>query len=114
MEASQAIRDYVDTKIGHLEKFLIRPTEMHVVLSVEKFRHRAEITLHEQNFKASADETTEDMYKSIDKVIHKIESQVKKHKTKIQDHHKHHHPLHEIAAQAETEFQKVGTDDLDS
>ena len=106
MDASDAIRDYVDSKIGHIEKYLIRPTEMHVVLSVEKFRHRAEITLHEQNFKASADETTEDMYKSIDKAIHKIEAQVKKHKTKIQDHHKH-NPLHEIAAKAESEYQKM-------
>lgn len=106
MEASQALRDYVDSKIGHMEKFLIKPTEVHVILSVEKYRHRAEIVLHEQNFKAAGDEVSDDMYKSIDSAISKIETQVKKHKQKLQNHHKHHQPLHEIAAQAEDQYQR--------
>lgn len=110
MDASPAMRDYVDSKIGNLEKFLIKPTEVHVIMSVEKFRHRAEVVLYEQHFKASADETSEDMHKSIDKALTKIEHQVKKHKEKIQGHHKHHHPLHEIAAQAESEFESTKKD----
>lgn len=106
MDASQAIRDHIDSQIGHLEKFLVKPTEIHVVLSVEKFRHRAEVVLSEQHFKASADETTDDMYKSIDKAMSKVESQVKKHKDKIQEHHKHHHSLSDIASEAEAEYQR--------
>jgi len=107
MEATDALRDYVDDKINNLKKYLIKPTEVHVILSVEKFRHRAEIVLLEQNFKASADETTDDMYATIDSAIHKIETQVRKHKQKLQSHHKHHHPLQEIAAQAENDYQKL-------
>lgn len=106
MEASQALREYIDTKISHLKKFLIKPTEVHVVLSVEKFRHRAEVILFEQNFKASADETTDDMYKTIDKTMTKIEAQVKKHKQKIQGHHKHHQGVGEVAAIAEDLYEK--------
>lgn len=108
MEASQAIREHIDTQIGHMEKYLIKPTEVHVVLSVEKkFRHRCEIALMEQNFKASSNVISEDMYKSIDKALEKIQTQVLKHKKKIQGHHKHHQALHEISAFAEGEFQKT-------
>lgn len=113
MDASPAVREYVDSRISHIEKFLIKPTEVHVILSVEKFRHRAEIVLFEQHFKASADETSDDMYKSLDSALTKIETQVKKHKTKVQEHHKHHHPLHEIAAEAEAEFVKASNDSED-
>jgi len=113
MDATQALRDYVDSKISHLEKYLIKPTEVHVILSVEKFRHRAEVVLVEQHFKASADETTNDMYASIDKAIAKLESQVKKHKDKIQGHHKHHQPLHEISALAESDYEKSVQDQQD-
>ena len=104
MEATAAIRDHVDEKISHLEKYLIKPTEVRVILSVEKFRHRTEIVVLEQNFKASADETTDDMYRSIDRAIVKIEKQVKRFKGKVQGHHKQH--LQDVAVLAENEYQK--------
>jgi putative sigma-54 modulation protein len=107
MEATQAIRDHVDSKISHLEKYLLNPTEVHVILSVEKFRHTSEIVLVEQNFKASADETTDDMYKSIDRSIDKLESQVKKHKKILQDNQKHRHSLHDVAVMAEKEYERA-------
>jgi len=107
MEATQAIRDHVDLKISHLEKYLLNPTEVHIILSVEKFRHICEIVLVEQNFKASANETTDDMYKSIDRAIDKLESQVKKHKKILQDNQKHRHSLHDVAVMAEQEYART-------
>lgn len=107
MTATQALRDYVDQRINTLQKYFIKPIELHVILSVEKIRHRAEIVLMEQNFKASADEITDDMYKSIDKAATRLESQVKKHKTKIQNHHKGKRPLRDVAALAETRYEKT-------
>jgi len=107
MEASQALRDLIDSKINHLEKYLIKPTEIHVILSVEKIRHKCEIVLHEQNFKASANETTDDMYKSLDKAITKIQAQVSKHKKIVQGHHKHHDSVGKVAAQAEKEYEEA-------
>ncbi|MCP5464113.1 MAG: ribosome-associated translation inhibitor RaiA [Deltaproteobacteria bacterium] len=106
MDASDAIRSYVDSKLEHLKKHLIKPTEVHAILSVEKFRHQCEINLLEQNFKASAKEVTEDMYKSIDKAIDKLEVQLRKHKDKLQGHHKGHESLSEIAARAEEDYQR--------
>ena len=107
MDASQAIKDHIDSQISHLEKYLIKPTEVHVILSVEKkIRHRCEIILLEQSFKASADVVSDDMYKSIDKSVQKIQSQVIKRKNKVQEHHKHHQGVQEVTALAEAEYQK--------
>lgn len=107
MDVSEALRNHVNAHLEHLQKFLIKPIECHVILSVEKFRHRAEIILVEQNLHAKADEVSDDMYKTVDAAITKIESQVKKHKQKIQEHHKHHHSTQEITAQAELEYEKT-------
>ena len=107
MTASEALREHVDARINSLQKYFIKPIEIHAVLSVEKIRHRAEVVLHEQNFKASADEVSDDMYKSIDKALDRIESQVKKHKAKAQEHHKGHSGLSDIAALAEKKFDKI-------
>jgi putative sigma-54 modulation protein len=104
MEATDAIKDHVEEQLTHLEKFLIKPTEVHVILSVEKFRQKAEITVHEQNFDAQAFEVSDDLYASIDKAILKIQAQIKKHKDKVQEHHKHHVSVQEASAQAEADF----------
>lgn len=106
MDTSDAIRNHIDAKISHLKKFLIKPIEISATLSVEKYRHEAEIILVEQNFQAKAVEETEDMYQSIDKAFQKIEAQVKKYKGKVQEHHKHHLSVGEVAAQAEEDYQR--------
>ena len=104
MEATDAIRDHIESKLDPIKKWLIKPIEVHVTLTVEKFRHTAEVILTEQSFSAKALETTDDMYASIDLAIHKVENQLKKHKEKVQEHHKHHSATHDVAAMAETEY----------
>jgi putative sigma-54 modulation protein len=104
MEATDAIRNHVDTQLGRLEKYLIKPIEIHVILSVEKFRHRAEVVAFEQHFKAQADEVSDDLYISIDHAIEKVETQIKKHKEKLQEHHKHHTSVGDMASLAEKEY----------
>lgn len=106
MDASDAIKTHIDDHLSHLKKFLIKPLDVTVTLSVEKYRHQAEVILLEQNFQAKALETTDDMYQSIDKAFAKIEAQVKKHKAKVQEHHKHHLSVGEVAAIAEEDFEK--------
>lgn len=106
MEATDAIRAYVDSHLSRLERYLIKPIEIHVILSVEKYRQRAEIIALEQHFKAQADEISDDLYVSIDSAIDKVEKQIKKHKEKIQEHHKHHISVGEAAAIAEKDYEQ--------
>jgi putative sigma-54 modulation protein len=103
--ATDSIKNHVSDKLEKFKKYLIRPIEAHVILSVEKkIRQQCEITLSARDFHATAVETSDDLYTSIDKAIHKIERQVKKHKEIVKE-HKNHLPIHSVTALAEEEFQ---------
>jgi putative sigma-54 modulation protein len=55
------------------------------VLSVEKFRHQADVTLSLNGARIKAVEETGDMYSAIDQVMDKIEKQVKRHLSKMRN-----------------------------
>lgn len=84
LDSSDALKDYASKRVSKLDKYIERPSEVHVVLSVEKHRHQADITLNVDGALINAVETTEDMYSAIDMVMDKLERQVKKHKAKVQ------------------------------
>ncbi|MEA2101519.1 MAG: ribosome-associated translation inhibitor RaiA [Thermodesulfobacteriota bacterium] len=83
LDASDALRNYALKKLSRMDKYIDRPAEARVVLSVAKIRHTAEITLHADGSMINAEETTGDMYSAIDLVMDKVEKQLKKHKDKL-------------------------------
>ena len=86
LEPTDAIRSYAEEKVAKTKKYLDNPVDAKVVLSVEKFRHIAEINLMVNGIAISATEATEDMYSSIDNVMDKIERQLRRHKERIKKH----------------------------
>ncbi len=82
MEPMESIRDYAAEKVSKIDKYLDTPSEAHIVLSVEKFRHIADVTLSIDGTRIKGAEETEDMYSAIDQVMDKIEKQVKKYISK--------------------------------
>ncbi|MDA0712870.1 MAG: ribosome-associated translation inhibitor RaiA [bacterium] len=87
MPTSDALRDHAIEKVANLKKFLDDATEAHVVLSIEHFRHKADVNLTSHGMQIRGKETSEDMYSSIDRAIAKIETQVKKYKSRMTNHH---------------------------
>ena len=85
-EPIESLRDYAEEKISKIKKYLDTPLDAHIVLSVEKFRHQADVTLVMNGTRIKAVEETGDMYSAIDQVMDKIEKQVKRHLSKIRDH----------------------------
>ncbi len=88
-EVTPAIKQYLIDKISKLEKHFPRLVEAHAILSVEKYRHIAEIAITAKNIRIAGKEETEDMYASIDKIIHSMESRLKRYRDRIKDHNKH-------------------------
>jgi putative sigma-54 modulation protein len=86
MEPTDSLRNYAEEKISKLNKYLDFPLEAHIVLTVEKFRHIADVTLSLNGTRIKGVEETEDMYSAIDIVMDKIETQVKRHLSKIREH----------------------------
>ena len=88
VDLTSPLRDYVNNKMERLERHFDNVTDIHVILSVEKLRHKAEATLHVSGARMYADAIEEDMYAAIDGLADKLDRQVKKHKEKITDHHR--------------------------
>ncbi len=87
IEITQGLRSAVESKIGKLEKYFTKETEVHVTLSVEKDRQKIEVTIPVKGSIIRSEQTSNDMYVSIDLVEEVIERQLKKYKNKITDKH---------------------------
>ena len=82
MEADEGAKGYVRGKVQRLQKYVENPREVHVVLSAEKFRHRAEITIigNGRTFNSQGRDT--DLYAAIDQMVDKIERQIRERREK--------------------------------
>jgi putative sigma-54 modulation protein len=88
IEITQALRDYVHDKLERIERHFENVTSVHVILSVEKLRQKAEATIHVAGNDIFADAVDGDMYAAIDALSDKIDRQIKKHKEKLTDKHR--------------------------
>ena len=82
LDSSENLKAYVQDKLNRFDKFLYNPATANVVLSVEKFRHIAEINIIGDRLNINGKEETVDMYSAIDMVLDKLEKQIKKNKQK--------------------------------
>ncbi len=87
LEITPPLRTYVTNKMERLERHFDSMTNIHVILSVEKLRQKAEATLHVSGANLFANAENEDMYAAIDALTDKLDRQIKKHKEKLKDHH---------------------------
>jgi putative sigma-54 modulation protein len=87
VEITDALRNYVTSKLEKIERHFDLVTDVHCILTVEKLRHKAEATVAVNGGKIYADATEEDMYAAIDALVDKLDRQVKKYKEKMVDHH---------------------------
>jgi len=85
LDSSDTLRSYVQEKLDRFDRLLDNPAEANVVLSVEKFRHMAEINISGDRLTINGKEETIDMYSAIDMVLDKLEKQIKKSKEKIRE-----------------------------
>jgi ribosome hibernation promoting factor len=86
LDPSENLKAYVGEKLDRFDKYLYNPAEANVVLSVEKFRHMAEINIIGDRLNIYGKEVTEDMYSAIDIALDKLEKQIKKNKQKVRKH----------------------------
>ncbi len=82
-DSSEALKAYAFEKLDRFDKFLQSAAKANVVLTVEKFRHIAEINISADGFMVNAREETSDMYSAIDIGLDKIDKQIKKNKDKF-------------------------------
>lgn len=86
VEVTPAIHDYVTSKLDRVIRHFDHVTSVHVILSVEKLKQKAEITLHVKGKDIYADSDGADLYASIDAMVDKLDRQVVKHKERVTNH----------------------------
>ncbi|HZK56812.1 MAG TPA: ribosome-associated translation inhibitor RaiA [Clostridia bacterium] len=85
MDVTEALRSTIQSKLGKLDRFFHKELEAQVTLSVEKNRHIIEVTIPFNGSILRAEESTDDMYRSIDKVVDKLTRQLEKQKSKLEN-----------------------------
>ncbi len=81
-----ALRQYIETRMRRLDRYGVKLTSLQVLLGVEKFYHVAEVigVFHGRRLQAKV--STQEMYVSIDQVIDKLETQIRKVKERLVSH----------------------------
>lgn len=83
IEVTPALKEYAEKRIGKLEKFLGHDVDAIVLLSVTKEDQTVEVTIPFNGMILRGEESTADMYSSIDLVVEKLEKQIERFKGKI-------------------------------
>src|SRR5690625_4867012 len=85
IEVTQPIREYVEKKIGKLNKYFDTPptSDVHVNLSVYNDEQQIEVTITMTDLLLRAEESHTDLYAATDLVVDKLERQIRKYKTKV-------------------------------
>ena len=82
MELTEPLKQFTKERLVKMTTYLDDIIDVHVILSVEKHRHTAEITLKTRASAFVASATTDDMYTSITQAAEKLEAQAHKHQDK--------------------------------
>ena len=88
IEVTPALREYVEQKLDPVVRHFDRVTGVNVILSVEKLKQKAEVTVHVPGKDIFVENAGDDLYASIDALFDKLDRQVQKYKQKVQDHHR--------------------------
>ncbi|HAK89325.1 MAG: ribosomal subunit interface protein [Nitrospirae bacterium GWC2_46_6] len=107
LEITPALKSYSEEKIGRFSKYVSNITEAVVTLSVEKYRHKAEVLLKVNGVMIQAESVTGEVYSSIDEVVEKLEKQIVKYKERSHDYRKGEKKTSEVSLKAQAETGRI-------
>jgi putative sigma-54 modulation protein len=85
---TDAMKNYAMEKISKLDRFHTHVMDVHVTMDIQKVEHTITIIVRFDHFKVKVSACSTDMYVSIDKAVDKLQAQLRRWKSRIQDHHK--------------------------
>ena len=91
IEVTDSIRNYVESKLGKIEKYFYAEQTLDARVNLKVYREKTakvEVTILVDSIMLRAEDVSQDMYGSIDLVTDKIERQIRKNKTKIAKKHR--------------------------
>ncbi len=86
IELSSALRDYAEKKIKKVEKYFHQLIDTHLIMSIDRADHKAELIINGDGIQFYGIEKSGDMYSTIDLLMEKLDKQVVKYKEKHSSH----------------------------
>ena len=86
LESTPSIEEKIRDKASHLEKYFKGNMEVHWICGVEKDRHTSEVNVHAGHHYFNAKAEDDDLYKTMDQALKKIEPQIREKNKQIKDH----------------------------
>jgi len=86
MDITPALRDYVETRFGRLDRYGLKVGSLQVVLGVEKLQHKAEVVGAVNGKRMQAKTSTREMYATIDALVDRVDAQFRKWKERLVSH----------------------------
>lgn len=80
---TDALKQYAEKRLAKLERFIGEIKQVYVTFSIERDRHRVEVTIPLDGLILRGEEETPDMYSSVDLVVEKLERQVERYRTRF-------------------------------
>jgi putative sigma-54 modulation protein len=84
---TDSMKNYAMEKISKIERFSRRIIDVNVIMDIQKLEHRVDILCLVNNVKFKSSAFSDDMYASIDKAVDKLTEQLRRYKTRAQEHH---------------------------
>jgi putative sigma-54 modulation protein len=81
-----AIRTYVESKLNRVTRHFDHVIDLNVILSIEKLRQKAEVSVHVRGKEIFVECDDEDLYAAIDALVDKLDRQILKYKDRVRAH----------------------------
>lgn len=86
LDITDAIKQHAEEKLSKIKHHFDHLININMILEVEKDVQKAEASIHISGADLFAKAESEDMYVSIDRMVNKLDAQVRKHKEKLNEH----------------------------
>ena len=86
VQVTDSMKDYAMEKISKIDKFSNRIIDVSVTMKIQKLDHRVDIIIDVDHIKIKSHASTTQMYASIDMAVDKIQRQLTRYKSRIQEH----------------------------
>lgn len=83
---TSALRQHIESRFERLMRYEVKLTHLEVIVSVSKLQHRAEVVCTMQRRRIQAKAATLEMYATIDQLVDRLGTQIRKHKERQTDH----------------------------
>lgn len=83
---TSALKQHIESRFERLVRYEVKLSHLEVILSVSKLQHNAEVACTMQRRRIQAKASTREMYATIDRLVDRLGTQIRKHKERQADH----------------------------